>query len=117
MQKTTLHMIWKRKGLPEIMKNNRFIHMKEYLARLCEAMVVGMMRGKIFESASVFQIGGQAGHSIEEHIYSIKSLIGLMEMQGKGVILTLVDIIAFFDREDILDVLSLIHISEPTRPY
>jgi len=106
MQKTTLHMIWKRKGLPEIMKNNRFIHMKDYLARLCEAMVVGMMKEKIFASATVFQIGGQAGHSIEEHIFSLKSLIGLMEMQGRGIILTLVDIIAFFDREDILDVMD-----------
>ena len=106
MQKTTLQMIWKRKGLPEIMKNNRFIHMKDYLARLCEAMVVGMMKEKIFESASVFQIGGQPGHSIEEHIYSIKSLIGLMRMQGRGIILTLVDIVAFFDREDILDVMD-----------
>ena len=106
MQKTTLHMIWKRKGQQEVMKNNRFIHMKDYLARTCEAMVVGMIKEKMFEQSTVFQIGGQAGHFIEEHLFSIKSLIGLMEEQGRGVILTLVDIIAFFDRENILDVMD-----------
>ena len=26
MQQTTLHMIWKKKGRQEVMKNNRFIH-------------------------------------------------------------------------------------------
>jgi len=106
MQQTTLQMIWKRKGLQEVMKNNRFIHLKDYLARTCEALVVGRMKQQIFDSSSIFQIGGQGGHCIEEHLFSIKSLIGLREDQGEGVILTLVDIIAFFDREDILDVMD-----------
>ena len=71
-------MIWKKKGRQEVMKNNRFIHMKDYMARVCEAMVVGMFKEEIFDSASIYQIGGQAGHCIEEHLFSIKSLVGLM---------------------------------------
>ena len=106
MQKTMLHMIWKKKGKQEVMKNNRFIHMKDYLSRTCEALVVGMIKEKMFEKSSIYQIGGQAGHSIEEHLYSIKSLIGLMEEQGSGLIITLVDIVGFFDRENILDVVD-----------
>ena len=106
MQQTTLHMIWKRKGLQQILKNNRFIHMKDYLARTCEAMVVSRIKERIFSCATMYQIGGQAGHCIEEHIFSIKSLIGRMEEEGRGVILTLVDIISFFDRENILDIMD-----------
>ena len=100
MQKTTLQMIWKKKGSQAELKNNCFKHLKDYLARTCEALVVGKMKEKVFESASVYQIGGQKQHCIEEHIFGIKSLISLVEQQGRGLILTLVDIIAFFDKED-----------------
>ena len=88
------------------MKNNRFIHMKDYLARSCEALVVGKMKQTMFDMSTIFQIGGQAGHSIEEHLFSVKSLMGLREEQGEGCILTLVDIVSFFDREDIRDVMD-----------
>ena len=40
-RKTILYMIWKLKGPQEILKNNRFIHMKEhYLPRTVESLVV-----------------------------------------------------------------------------
>ena len=105
-QKTMLYMISKKKGPAEILKNNRFIHMKDYLARTCEALVVNKMRKTIFEKSSKFQIGGQSGHCPEEHVFTLKSLIGHMESQGRGLILTLVDIVSFFDRENIIDVMD-----------
>ena len=108
MKKTTLQMIWKKKGLQEVLSNNRFIHLKDYMARTCEAMVVGKMKERIFNSTTIYQIGGQAGHFIEEHLFSIKSLMGMMVEQGRGIILTLVDIVAFFDRENILDVMDVL---------
>ena len=105
-QKTMLYMISKKKGPAEILKNNRFIHMKDYLARTCEALVVNRMRSTIFESSSIFQIGGQSGHCPEEHIFTLKSLIEQRKSQGRGIILTLVDIVSFFDRENIMDVMD-----------
>ena len=63
---TILHMIWKQKGPAEILGNNRFIHMKTYLPRICEALVVGKMKEVIFAASSIFQLGGQPGHSPEE---------------------------------------------------
>ena len=93
-------MIWKRKGSQAELKNNRFIHLKDYLARTCEALVVGKMKQQIFDHSSIYQIGGQANHCIEEHLFSIKSLIWLQEHLGKGAVLTLVDIVAFFDKEN-----------------
>ena len=45
-RKTLLNMIWKQKGLAEVLKNNRFIHLKEhYLPRTVEALVVNKMKG------------------------------------------------------------------------
>ena len=44
-----------------------------------------------------------------EHIYSIKSLWAKLEAEGAGMILTLVDIVAFFDHEHIYDVMQTLH--------
>ena len=54
-------------------------------------------------------MGGQPGHSIEEHLFSIKSLIELLESRGSGMIFTLVDLVSFFDRENIYDVIATLN--------
>ena len=109
-RKTLLYMIWKQKGPAEVLKNSRFIHMKEsFLPRTCEALVVTKMKEIILKSSSKYQVGGQPGHGPEEHIFTIKSIWAMLEMLGKGMIITLVDIIAFFDREDIGDVMETLH--------
>ena len=109
-RKTVLFMIWKQKAPAEVLSNNRFIHMKDgYLPRTCEALVVNKMKDKLIKSSSKYQVGGQPGHSPEEHIYSIKSLWAKLEAEGAGMILTLVDIVAFFDRENIYDVMQTLH--------
>ena len=109
-RKTTLNMIWKQKGPSEVLKNSRFIHMKDgFLPRTCEALVVGKMKETILNSSSKYQVGGQPGHSPEEHIFTIKSVWAMLEMKQQGIILTLVDIVAFFDREDIFDVMQTLH--------
>ena len=106
-RKTVLQMIWKMKGPSEILKNSRFIHMKEnFWPRVCEALVVNKMKEPILESSSKYQVGGQPGHAPEEHIFTIKSMWAKLNMEGSGMILTLVDIVAFFDRENIYDVMQ-----------
>ena len=106
-RKTILFMIWKQKGPAEVLKNSRFIHMKEgFLPRTCEALVVGKMKDTILESSSKYQVGGQPGHFPEEHIFTVKSVWAKLEKDGKGMIVTLVDIVSFFDREDIGDVMD-----------
>ena len=109
-RKTLLNMIWKRKGPAEILSNNRFIHTKEsFLPRTCEALVTNKMKQRILENSTKYQIGGQPGHSPDEHIYSIKSVWQVFEMMGKGLIITLVDIKAFFDKENIYDVMQTLN--------
>ena len=80
--------------------------MKQHLVRTCEGLVVSKMKKPIFEKSSIYQIGGQARHSTDEHLFTLKSIMGLMEYLGEGFILTLLDIIAFFDREDIMDIME-----------
>ena len=109
-QKTVLHMIKKKGGRAEILKPNRFIHMKEGLARTCEALVVSKIKQPLLDQSTIYQIGGQTNHSLEEHVFTLKSLMGLMEYMNEGVILTLVDIISFFDRENILDIMETFHL-------
>ena len=109
-RKTLLYMIWKSQGPAEILKNSRFIHMKEgFLPRTCEALVVGKMKECILDSSSKFQVGGQTGHSPEEHIFTIKSVWAMLEKEKKGFIITLIDIVSFFDREDIGDVMQTLN--------
>ena len=67
------------------------------------------MKDCILSSSSKFQVGGQPGHAPEEHIFTIKSLWEMLLMEGSGMILTLVDIVAFFDRENIHDVMQTLH--------
>jgi hypothetical protein len=74
--------------------------------RLCEALAANKMKQRILDKSSKFQIGGQPGHSPEEHIFSIKSVWLMLESMGQGLIITLVDIMAFFDKENIYDVMQ-----------
>ena len=46
-RKTLLHMIWKGKGGADVLKNSGFIHMKTFLPRACEAVIVNRMKEKI----------------------------------------------------------------------
>ena len=76
-----------------VLKNNRFIHMKDhYLPRTVESLVVNKMKDDILSKSTMYQIGGQPGHSIDEHLYSIRSLIELLEARGQGLIFTFIDI-------------------------
>ena len=44
---TVLQQLWKRKGEKEDLNNHRYIHMKDWLPRLCESIVVGKMKQDI----------------------------------------------------------------------
>ena len=43
-QKTTLQMIWKKKGRKEDLQSNRFIHSKDWLPRTVEALAVSKLK-------------------------------------------------------------------------
>ena len=85
---TILHQIWKKKPgtKKEDLEANRFIHCKEWLPRTVESIVVADMEQSIKQATSMFQIGGVAGHRPQEHLFSVKSIIGKYEQQRKLLI-------------------------------
>ena len=85
-RKTTLYMIWKRKGAMDILKNNRFLHMKGVLARTVYALIVDQMKEPLISSATIYQIGGLPGHSINEHLFTQKTIMAWAEMKKKVII-------------------------------
>ena len=103
---TTLHQVWKRKGSRADLNNHRYIHMKEWLPRLVEALTVSIMKDDIINSGSKFQIGGVPGHRVEEHLIVVKSIIQLHMFKKSGVIMQLVDIQKFFDSEILRTVMT-----------
>ena len=76
-RKTTLYMIWKRKGSMDILKNNRFLHMKGVLARTVDALVVEKLKEPLVNSATIQHIGGLPGHSISEHLITLNTNYGM----------------------------------------
>ena len=88
------------------------MHLKSWLPRTCEALIVDQMKEKILENSTKFQIGGQPGHTHNEHVFTIISIIVKAEKDGEGIIFTAADIIKFFDKEDIYDVMGELYNSE-----
>ena len=55
---------------------------------------------------SKYQIATKPGHRSSEHIYVLKSMIGMMEMKKKAVIVTMWDLKSYFDTENLIDCMS-----------
>ena len=56
-----------------------------------------------FKAGTKFQIGGCPGKRIVFHLFVVKSNIVRKIKQGLGVILTLHDLIKFFDKQSLVD--------------
>ena len=97
-------MIYKGKGGQEILSNNRFIHLKPWLPRVAESLVVGDgLKEPLITGSSIYQIGGQPFHRPEELVFVLKSIIARYRSQGKAVIIQCFDVHSFFDKELIED--------------
>ena len=81
-----------KKGSAQELDNRRFIHTKEWLARLVEALTVQPMKAEIFAR---YQIGGCPGKRTVFNLFAVKSNIALKLLMGGGVILTLLDLVRF----------------------
>ena len=115
---TTLQQLWKRKFPRENLSNHRFLHLKDWLPKTCEAMVVSQMKTQILEAGTKYQIGGLPGHRVEEHLISLKAIISRCINTVGGVIINLVDIKTFFDSESLRGVMdSLYTAGIPMKAY
>ena len=99
---TTLVQLHK-KGSARRLENHRFLHLKEWPAKLTEALAVRGMKADIFKAGTKFQIGGCPGQRTVFHLFVIKSLIALRLKFGEACFLTLLDIIKYFDKQSLVD--------------
>ena len=115
---TVLQQLWKRKFPREDLGNHRFLHLKDWLPKTCEAMIVSKMKPLILEAGTKYQIGGLPGHRVEEHLITLKAIISRGIETGGGVIVNLVDIKTFFDSESLRGVMnSLYTAGVPMKAY
>ena len=65
---TKLFGLWKGKGSELDLNMMRYIHGKDWDAKMLEALVAERMKPKIHAAIPDIQIGGKAGHSSIEHL-------------------------------------------------
>ena len=92
-----------KKGSAQELDNKRFIHMKDWLPRLVEALTVGQMEKGIFAARTKFQIGGCPGKRTVFHLFVVQSNIARKNQLGTGVIMTLLYLIKFIDKQSLVD--------------
>ena len=103
---TILVQLYKKKGPVQQLSSHRFLHMKEWTARLVEALEVEGMKDSILEAGTKFQLGGKPGMRVQFHLFTVKSMMALKVKNKEGGILWGVDLQQFFDKEVLVDCLD-----------
>ena len=110
---TVLVQLYKHKGPLHAFSSHRYLHIKEWAARLMESLEVQGMRDTILDAGTKFQLGGKPGMRVQFHLFVIKSVIAIKETLKEGLLIYGVDFQRFFDSEvlvDCMDTLGLIKI-------
>ena len=114
---TVLHQLWKHKLPKDDLCNHRLLHIKDWLPRCCEALVVGTMKPSILSAGTKYQIGGLPNHRVEEHLVTLKAIVSRSITTG-GAIVKFVDIKGFFDSESLRGVMNSLYQSGiPKKAY
>ena len=87
----------------ENLNNRRHIHTQEEFRKCFMHIVTNEAKPKVFKELSPFQIGAVPGHRAQEHLFSIKSIIAMVEMTNDTIGLQLFDCSKMFDREVLVD--------------
>ena len=103
---TTLIQLYKGKGCRSNLDNMRHIHIKDEYPKFFGHIVVSAAKDKIIKGMSKFQIATKPGHRVQEHLFVLKSVIGLCYLVGKAVILQFWDLKKFFDSENLRDCMN-----------
>ena len=100
---TYLTKLFKGRGSPNELGNNRFIHGKSFIPKIFEKCVVKMIDTELRNATPEFQIGGQFARSTRDHLLQLFILASEQQRKGKPVIFTLVDIRKCFDKVSLQD--------------
>ena len=94
--KTNLVALYK-KGDPQLASNYRYIHLKDYLARLLENVIYIKLEACYDKVTGESQSGGMKMNDCNEHLVVMMNLLRQRQEEGEGVIFTFADIEKCFD--------------------
>ena len=103
---TVLVQLFKGSGSVQDLNCYRNIHTKIDVPKFFGHIVTTAAKVKMIENMSEYQIGTKPGHRAQEHLFLLKSVIGLYEHLDKALILQLWDLSKYFDRESLTDGLN-----------
>ena len=101
--KTVLIPIWKKKGSALDLNMMRYVHMKSWPAKLCEALVTETMKDDIVNACPKIQIGGIPKSMSVEHLVTVKTWMAMKEHKKENGIFQVFDMEKFFDKESLMD--------------
>ena len=122
-------LIWEKEKIPEewydslliqlhkskskhCLDNYRFIHLKGDWQRLFSQMVTLAAKENLINHMSKFQIATKPGHRATEHIFVILSIIAHYEVEGKLLLISMIDLRKYFDSESAYDCWSEIYANQ-----
>merc|ERR1711973_301842 len=104
--KTVLIPIWKKKGSALDLNMMRYVHMKSWQAKLCEALVTETMKEDIVKACPKIQIGGMPKSMSVEHLVTLKTWMAVKEQRKENGIFQVFDMEKFFDKESLIDTMN-----------
>ena len=106
---TKLFGLWKGKGNKLDLNMQRYIHGKDWDAKLLEALVSERMKPVIIANCPKIQIGGIKNNSSSEHLIVLKTWMKTLETQNKTGIFQAFDMEKNFDKEGLVDTLNTVY--------
>ena len=88
------------------LESKRHIHTKPEIQKFFAQMVTSAAKPMIVENMSPFQIGAVPGHRSQEHLFSLKSFVAMIEDNNEAIAVQLFDLVKFFDSESLVDGLN-----------
>ena len=109
---TILIQLYKGRGPRGDLNNQRNIHTKQDIPKFFGHIVASAAKPNMIQNMSPYQIGTKPGHRAQEHLFVVKSVIGLSEHKGQAIALQLWDLSKYFDRESLTDGLNELYRSD-----
>ena len=86
------------------LESKRFIHTKEPICKFFSHILTTAVKPTITENISTFQIGTIPKHRAQEHLFTVRSFVLMVEKNKESVAIQILDLKKYFDFENLLDV-------------
>ena len=102
-KETTLMKLHK-KGPKNVIDNYRWLHLKTWLPKFTEKVVMLKLKERMVAGTPEFQLGGQPMGSCAEHLVAVNTVLNARMREGKATVIHLYDIRKCFDQTNLWDV-------------